>query len=259
MEANHYKRGKQKHWGWWETSLSFPLLFSIPALSSEPKSPLGSGSTHSSSIHLIFKGRPNHHLSKPIKSQQLKQHHVTFNPISLNDKSAQLQHFWETPRRKEPSDRTAAIGAISYPQPGSYQQGSPAACSWSSYPTVGGQHMAFFSLFPIRSNQKETLCLVPTARLLLLGWVSHLLLLPFDMRASMLLCHINQPPCNDHHSTTNAGRSDEVEGFGIEKMAGCLPSLYLQVFCSIWPPSPGFLANSNSFCHLLSCPFSRGS
>lgn len=36
------------------------------------------------------------------------------------------------------------------------------------------------------------------------------------------------------------------------------PFLYLQGFCSIWPQFLGFLANSNSFCHLLSFPFSRG-
>lgn len=47
------------------------------------------------------------------------------------------------------------------------------------------------------------------------------------------------------------------EGEAVEKRAQCSPFLCLQAFCSTWPRFLGFRANSNSFCHLLSFPFSR--
>lgn len=52
-------------------------------------------------VRFILKERHENNLPNPIKAYEFEQWNVTFNPISFNDKSAQLQHFWKTPRTKK--------------------------------------------------------------------------------------------------------------------------------------------------------------
>lgn len=125
-EANNCKRGGNKSVGVIRNgSVIFTIVLhsccsprsrndlQAPAVSTTPLSCWG--------VHFYFylKESPNDNLSKPIKAREFKQQNVTFNPISFNDKSAQLQRFWKTRRikklfrgnqRDEISANTALIG-----------------------------------------------------------------------------------------------------------------------------------------------------
>lgn len=70
-------------------------------------------------------------------------------------------------------------------------------------------------------------------------------------------CGSPSSPIFLHPASASSRSKEQPSTIPGEKRAQFSPFLCLQVFCSIWPRSLGFLANSNSFCHLLSFPFSR--
>lgn len=107
------------------------------------------------SVCFILKERHENNLPNPIKAFELEQRNVTFNPISFNDKSAQLQHFLKNAQNKEtPSNYSVARDKISATTLLSVR---PARVSGAgtSYPGVGGHSREFFSLFPTCSDQKK--------------------------------------------------------------------------------------------------------
>lgn len=111
-------------------------------------------------------------------------------------------------------------------------------------------------------KKKKKCCLTPAVTgctfvlLLRVSWIPLSLQFYTQTHRSCLITSAS-PRSENQYSERNSRSSDAVEGDGTEKMPQFLPSLYLQVFCSIWPQFLVFLANSNFFCHLLSFPFSR--
>ena len=114
-------------------------------------------------VHFYFylKERHNNNLSKPIKTHELKKQNVTFNPISFNDKSAQLQHFWKTPRikklfRSNQSDKISANTALI---------GKTGLAEWGAgvcYPRVGGTQQDAFQPISNTQQSEKICCLAPT-------------------------------------------------------------------------------------------------
>lgn len=109
----------------------------------------------------------------------------------------------------------------------------------NSHPRMGGGHSwRVFSL--ICSNQNKNKII----KMLVLVQAAH-------------SCGSPSSPIFLHPASASSRSKEQPSTIPGEKRAQFSPFLCLQVFCSIWPRSLGFLANSNSFCHLLSFPFSR--
>lgn len=134
------------------------------------------------SVCFILKERHENNLPNPIKAFELEQRNVTFNPISFNDKSAQLQHFLKNAQNKEtPSnysvarDKISATGSYQWDRPGWVEQ-EPLTLGWGD---TAGNFSAYFQRAAIRKKKKYAVRLLPlqAAHLCLSGWVFCVLLL----------------------------------------------------------------------------------
>lgn len=108
-----------------------------------------------------LKERHNNNLSKLIKTHEFKQQNVPFNPISFNDKSAQLQYFWKTPRIKKLfcSNRSDKISAntVLICETGLAERGAGV-----SYAGVGGTQQDGFQPISSMQQSEKRCCLAST-------------------------------------------------------------------------------------------------